>query len=568
MLCRVLACDFDGTGATNGRLAPEVASALAAARARGYATLLVTGRVVEDLRIAEVDFTSFDAVVAENGAVLWWPTLGRELKLGTPPSEAFLADLRARGVSFVAGAIVVGTWDHCLREVVDTIRKHGMASQIAFNRAALMVLPSGIDKAVGVRHALAELGRSERNMIAFGDAENDRPLFELAEIGVAARGAVPGLAAIADDQLSLPGGAGVAHYIERLLANDGLVATPARDRIEIGNADGGERVLLPGSGENVLVTGDPRCGKSELAGLVAEQLVANGYRLCILDPEGDHLGLTRSRILALGTDLPLPRPGSLPRILASTGLSVVVNLASLPHRSKVEYVSAALAALAEERVRTGTPHWTFVDEAHYFFAPGSTNLAYVESPHGNVLLATYRPSLIADEVHARVAANLVMHTEVDEERYCVTGLLQRHGVANVVPAEAMAALERSRVALLRAGRWLPFTPRARVTPHAHHGKKYADTLLPWDKAFRFLNVNGDSGPVARSITEFATVLGSVPLTSLRHHLLHGDFSRWALETLGDATLAAGLGKLEHTTRAGAPPAREEVLRHVREWYLV
>jgi len=65
MYCRALACDFDGTGASNGRLAPEIAAVLAAARAQGYATLLVTGRALEDLLAADVDFASFDAVVAE-----------------------------------------------------------------------------------------------------------------------------------------------------------------------------------------------------------------------------------------------------------------------------------------------------------------------------------------------------------------------------------------------------------------------------------------------------------------------------------------------------------------------
>lgn len=33
---------------------------------RGYATLLVTGRVLEDLQAADVDFGAFDAVVAKD----------------------------------------------------------------------------------------------------------------------------------------------------------------------------------------------------------------------------------------------------------------------------------------------------------------------------------------------------------------------------------------------------------------------------------------------------------------------------------------------------------------------
>jgi len=70
MYCRVIACDFDGTGAIDGHPAPELYAALAAARAEGIVTLLVTGRVLEDVQRACEEFLPFDAVVAENGAVV------------------------------------------------------------------------------------------------------------------------------------------------------------------------------------------------------------------------------------------------------------------------------------------------------------------------------------------------------------------------------------------------------------------------------------------------------------------------------------------------------------------
>jgi hypothetical protein len=57
------------------------------------------------------------------------------------------------------------------------------------------------------------------------------------------------------------------------------------------------------------------------------------------------------------------------------------------------------------------------------------------------------------------------------------------------------------------------------------------------------------------------------MASLHHHLLSGDFSRWAADTLGDAQLALRLRKLEDTTRVGAAPSREEIMAHVRELYL-
>ena len=45
MYCRAIACDFDGTGVTEGRPAPELYAALAEARNQGIVTLLVTGRL-------------------------------------------------------------------------------------------------------------------------------------------------------------------------------------------------------------------------------------------------------------------------------------------------------------------------------------------------------------------------------------------------------------------------------------------------------------------------------------------------------------------------------------------
>ena len=115
-----------------------------------------------------------------------------------------LEALRERGIPLHAGAVVVGTWEQHTPAVLDVIRTCGIDAQVAFNRAAVMLLPSGLNKATGVRHALAVLGRSERNMIAFGDAENDQPLLAAAELAVTARGAVSAVAAGSDERLSHP----------------------------------------------------------------------------------------------------------------------------------------------------------------------------------------------------------------------------------------------------------------------------------------------------------------------------------------------------------------------------
>nr|HEU4341611.1 HAD hydrolase family protein [Candidatus Binatia bacterium] len=303
MYCRVIACDFDGTGATNGHPAPEVYAALAAARAQGITTLLVTGRVLEDVQRAYEHLSPFDAVVAENGAVVQFCGLGRTLQIGSPPPEHFLGELRAYGVPFHTGAVIVGTWEQHAYKLLELVRRFGIDGQLVFNRAAVMLLPSGVNKAVGIRRALDELGRSERNLVAFGDAENDIPMLLGAEVGVAARGSVPSVLAVADERVSQPGGAGVALYINKLLERGGIVSTPARHCLTLGTSVDGQGAAFPAADTKVIISGDPRSGKSWIAGLIAEQLIDRGYRICIVDPEGDYAQMgERPKVVTLGHD--------------------------------------------------------------------------------------------------------------------------------------------------------------------------------------------------------------------------------------------------------------------------
>src|SRR5271163_103410 len=67
---RAIALDYDGTLTTRERPADDVLSALRETRIAGITLLLVTGRVVSDLRRDFPDVGDyFDVVVAENGAV-------------------------------------------------------------------------------------------------------------------------------------------------------------------------------------------------------------------------------------------------------------------------------------------------------------------------------------------------------------------------------------------------------------------------------------------------------------------------------------------------------------------
>jgi len=64
----VIALDYDGTIAQNDVLDPSVRAAIAAAREQGLVVLLVTGRILDELRRVAGELHFVDGVIAENGA--------------------------------------------------------------------------------------------------------------------------------------------------------------------------------------------------------------------------------------------------------------------------------------------------------------------------------------------------------------------------------------------------------------------------------------------------------------------------------------------------------------------
>ena len=339
----------------------------------------------------------------------------------------------------------------------------------------------------------------------------------------------------------------------------------------LGKTSEGSEVTLPNSGTNVVISGDPRSGKSWIAGLLAEQLIEQGYQICIVDPEGDYAQMgQRPKVVTLGHELALPSPINAAKFLSDEPLSIILTLSSLAPAEQLSYVEQLLAALESERDAMGIPHWLVIDEAHYFFQTQSPCLKYLSSQTGNFCLVTYRPRLLAGEVYGAIGAHILTTTKVEEERYFVTKILQAHDHLNLAAHSALEALELPRAGLLLtnapATQWRVFTPVERITRHAHHSRKYADTRLPDDKAFRFINAGEPL--IAHNMIELHQAIQSAPLVSLCHHLSAGDFSRWVGEVLGDQQLARGLRKLERGTPAGATPDRAEILAHIEDHYLI
>jgi hypothetical protein len=91
---------------------------------------------------------------------------------------------------------------------------------------------------------------------------------------------------------------------------------------------------------------------------------------------------------------------------------------------------------------------------------------------------------------------------------------------------------------------------------------------PTIQAFYFRRTNGSGVVAAHSVTEFHAALRSVAPASLRHHMLNGDFSRWAAEVLGNPELAHDLRIAERSVAVGASPDRDELAALIEEHFLL
>lgn len=233
MRCRAIASDYDGTLAENGRVRDDVLDALRRFKESGRSVILVTGRVLPELREVCPELDVFDAIVAENGAVLYVPGEDEaECPLCDAPPAELERMLAMRGVSrVVRGRVIVATWKPYDETVVEIIREHALALEVIFNKGAVMILPAGVTKATGLARALERLGLDAGSVVGVGDAENDHVLLEACGVGAAVANATPDLKASADLVLGRERGEGVRELVERILATDLVDLLPVRGEL-------------------------------------------------------------------------------------------------------------------------------------------------------------------------------------------------------------------------------------------------------------------------------------------------------------------------------------------------
>lgn len=576
----VVASDFDGTLTQTGEVPTHIWTTLRRAKMSGLPIVLVTGRTLNAI-LSKGPFSELcEAIVAENGAVIYFPKRDAIILPFGRVAADVIQRLEMMEAPMERGLAIVATYTPHDSNVLKAMRQTRSAGNIEYNREAVMLLPQGATKGTGLRYALQELGYSPRNVVACGDAENDRSLFEIAELSVAVANARPLLKEVADTVLPQPDGEGVQALIEQLIAGE----TPPRRarperRLVLGERMSGMPVHIDPFKlveQNIGIFGASASGKSWLAGLLAEELLKQGYQVCIIDPEGDYRGLSTAphTLLLGGPDKRLPMVSDVINFCEWNTLSLVLDLSIYTLEERIDYLVEFLNAMRGLRTRRGRPHCFLVDEIQSFCPEQGerlTDLFLDAMAWGGFGLISYRPSHIAPALMEKLDHWLLTRLSLPSELETLEPELTQYS-AGAAAMTALPSLPRGQayLCLNRPGgpsarptsdgqeedTLIKFRVGPRSIPHIRHLHKYLRAPLPEHKRFYFhTKKEAYLNRTAANLWEFRKALAEVPIASIQHHLARGDFQQWIHDVLHDDELARRIRKISHHKLTGEPLRR-------------
>ena len=563
MLFCALASDYDGTLARDGRVDEATLEALRRFKAAGKRLVLITGRELGDLRAVFGCIDDFDAVVVENGALLYLPTTKEERALAPPPPERFIASLRAKGVKPLSvGRSIVATWTPNETVMLETIRELGLDWQLTFNKGAVMCLPPGINKASGLKVAIGELKLSAHNVVGIGDAENDQAFLAACGCSVAVANALETVKENVDMRTTADRGAGVAELIDRWLEDCAATfADIRRHDIYLGESRAsGAAVTLPSDKGAILIAGSSGVGKTTLTHLLIERIAQGGYQFCVVDPEGDYDNL--EGVAHLGDADATPAPEGVLSVLETPDASAVVNLLGLDVPERPAYFGKLLGQISGLRATTGRPHWLILDEAHHL-SPSSQDVQHNVLPDdlSSTVFITTDPRHLSPSALGRVRAMIAVGPSAPQviEDFC-------RAVKMSIP---QTPLELEDDAVLVWERFTDVPPQAVAVgkakqTHRRHTRKYAEGQLGEDKSFYFRGAAGALKLRAFNLATFLQLAEGVDDDTWLFHLRRGDYVRWFREAIKDDELAAAAQAAE----ASPDPAesRAEIAEAIKRRY--
>jgi energy-coupling factor transporter ATP-binding protein EcfA2 len=426
--------------------------------------------------------------------------------------------------------------------VLQAIQESGLELHVIFNRAAVLVVPSGVSKAAGMEYALRKLGLSRHEAVGIGDAENDHSFLARCECAVAVADAAPSIRKLAAFVTRGGAGQGVAELIDELIADD-LARTHGRvekNLITIGTRADGAAVTVAPYGHNILIAGPSGSGKSTIAAAVVERLMERTYQLCLVDPEGDYG--TLPEVITIGNQHHAVTVTEVLAILEDTRVNLNVNLLGIPLADRPLFFAQLLPNLQAMRTRTGRPHWIVLDEAHHMIPAEWSHLDKL-LPHrlGETVLVTVHPDHLAPMILSLVDVVIAVGRSPRDT-------LKQVGDAIGKPLEWPEGLSHQR------GKVVVWFPRRGGPPFAmdaapgraerlRHRRKYAEGDMRYH-SFYFRGPRCRQNLKAQNLIVFSQIADGIDEETWLFHLRRGDYSRWFREAVKDKYLADQVERIE------------------------
>lgn len=553
MRYHILTTDYDGTIADNELVSEATLLALVRLKATGRYLVLVTGRELDQLQVVFPQYTVFDLIVAENGALIYHPATLKKILIGERPPSSFIQVLKDKGIPLSVGEVIVATWEPHQAFVLETIKASGLEYQMIFNKGAIMILPPGVNKATGLHRALKELCLSEHNTVAVGDAENDNAMLQAAECAVAVNNALPQLKTNADWVTTGQRGEGVSELISQIIQDDlaNLDAKLTRHYLEIGKQADGSAFSISPYGNNILLAGTSGCGKTTLAAAFIGNLINKKYQFCLIDPEGDYQDLGGA--ITIGDSNQPPLIDHVIKVLTQTAENAIVCFLSIPLSDRPAYFKKLRCALTELRKNNGHPHFIIIDEAHHLLPKENTE-SFNDFPEDftNIFAITTQPDLLCPDFLKRVNMVLAMGhlpSQTMASFAAITGdEITLPDIQSFQKREVLVwEKEPGKVSIIKSSEPGQFLMR--------HKRKYASGDM-YANSFYFTGPSNQLNLKANNLMIFIQMAAGIDDETWLYHLHRHDYSKWFRNSVKDPKLSMRSEHVENTEPNAALSRRE------------
>jgi hypothetical protein len=378
--------------------------------------------------------------------------------------------------------------------------------------------------------------------------------------------ALPFLKERADLVMKGRSSAGVVELCEHLLADDlaEFDDRVLRHSISLGQRfDGGDEVRLSPSRKSILVAGPSASGKSTAVAGLVEQLAAQDYQFCLIDPEGDYENFAGA--LTFGSSKEAPDLRAVLKALEAPSRSVVVSLVAIPLADRPHYFAGLLPRLQDLRARTARPHWLIIDEAHHML-PSSWSPASTTMPQAleGAILITVHPDHVSPA--ALNFVNLIV----------AIGKQPSETISAFARGLRISAPEVPNLDLASGEALVWFRDRSDPPLHVRtipgqqqrrrHLRQYAEGEMLPEESFYFRGPDNKLNLRAQNLMIFQQLADGVDDATWLYHLRKGDYSQWFRSKVKDEDLAEEAAGIEQDQEISAADSRQRIKEAIQNRY--